>query len=179
MRHDGAIVRSPVPERLIENAARDKMFEAGYDPDLAIAEAWQQVRLKTEVTETEHLLDDLTILLEPGRSIIADVGICLTSVRNVKERPLSDINTSMSHALEIKQIREKEKREKQGSHGVSFGIHDIKRSFFDPTITAEHWLLTDAGFNILLSMETYKWYYHLISAMRAGEDLVRLNVLGQ
>ena len=30
------------------------------------------------------------------------------------------------------------------------------------------WLLTDAGFNILLSMETYKWYYHLISASRAG-----------
>jgi hypothetical protein len=29
--------------------------------------------------------------------------------------------------------------------------------------------LTDAGFNILLSMETYKWYYHLISAERAGE----------
>jgi diaminopimelate decarboxylase len=32
------------------------------------------------------------------------------------------------------------------------------------------WLLTDAGFNILLSMETYKWYYHLISAARAGEN---------
>ena len=31
------------------------------------------------------------------------------------------------------------------------------------------WLLTDAGFNILLSMETYKWYYHLISAERAAE----------
>ena len=31
------------------------------------------------------------------------------------------------------------------------------------------WLLTDAGFNILLSMETYKWYYHLISISRANE----------
>jgi diaminopimelate decarboxylase len=31
-------------------------------------------------------------------------------------------------------------------------------------------LLTDAGFNILLSMETYKWYYHLISAERAGDE---------
>jgi diaminopimelate decarboxylase len=29
--------------------------------------------------------------------------------------------------------------------------------------------LTDAGFNILLSMETYKWYYHLLSAERAEE----------
>ena len=34
----------------------------------------------------------------------------------------------------------------------------------------DSWLLTDAGFNILLSMETYKWYYHLISAERAGEN---------
>ena len=40
----------------------------------------------------------------------------------------------------------------------------------DPTITGEHWLLTDAGFNILLSMETYKWYYHLISADRANDE---------
>ncbi|MGB5014598.1 MAG: hypothetical protein WBO68_11290, partial [Pyrinomonadaceae bacterium] len=30
-------------------------------------------------------------------------------------------------------------------------------------------LLTDAGFNILLSMETYKWYYHLISATRSTQ----------
>jgi diaminopimelate decarboxylase len=30
------------------------------------------------------------------------------------------------------------------------------------------WLLTGAGFNILLSMETYKWYYHLIHATRAN-----------
>jgi diaminopimelate decarboxylase len=34
----------------------------------------------------------------------------------------------------------------------------------------DNWLLTDAGFNILLSMETYKWYYHLISAQRANEE---------
>ena len=29
------------------------------------------------------------------------------------------------------------------------------------------WLLTDAGYNLLLSMNNYKWYYHLISASRA------------
>src|SRR3712207_216514 len=33
--------------------------------------------------------------------------------------------------------------------------------------TEDVWLLTDAGFNLLLSMNTYKWYYHLISASRA------------
>ncbi|MDQ3181730.1 MAG: hypothetical protein M3Q33_14590 [Acidobacteriota bacterium] len=36
-------------------------------------------------------------------------------------------------------------------------------------IPNDTWLLTDAGFNILLSMETYKWYYHLISAERAAD----------
>ena len=35
---------------------------------------------------------------------------------------------------------------------------------------SDTWLLTDAGFNILLSMETYKWYYHLISAERADAE---------
>jgi diaminopimelate decarboxylase len=30
-------------------------------------------------------------------------------------------------------------------------------------------LLTDAGYNLMLSMNNYKWYYHLISASRAGE----------
>ena len=34
--------------------------------------------------------------------------------------------------------------------------------------TDDVWLLTDAGYNILLSMNNYKWYYHLISASRAG-----------
>ncbi|MBA3442201.1 MAG: hypothetical protein H0T92_20270, partial [Pyrinomonadaceae bacterium] len=35
--------------------------------------------------------------------------------------------------------------------------------------TGDSWLLTDAGFNLLLSMTSYKWYYHLISAARADE----------
>ena len=76
-------------------------------------------------SDSSELLADLTLLVEPGRSIIADAGICLTTVRNKKVRPIS------GSAEEF-----------------------------------DHWLLTDAGFNILLSMETYKWYYHLISADR-------------
>jgi diaminopimelate decarboxylase len=67
----------------------------------------------------------VTILLEPGRSIIADAGVVLTKVRNIKRRPETD---------------------------------DV-------------WLLTDAGYNILLSMNNYKWYYHLISASRACAPL--------
>lgn len=165
-RGDGTIMRGPVPKQLIEKAARESMLAAGYDPASAISEAWQQVRLKSEVTGTEHLLADLTVLLEPGRSIIADAGICLTSVRNLKQRPMSTINRSMKDALEKKLAKDEAVRQSSG-RGVSFGIYDVARSFVDPRITSEHWLLTDAGFNILLSMETYKWYYHLISAERA------------
>jgi diaminopimelate decarboxylase len=35
--------------------------------------------------------------------------------------------------------------------------------------TGDTWLLTDAGYSLMLSMNTYKWYYHLISASRAAE----------
>jgi diaminopimelate decarboxylase len=33
--------------------------------------------------------------------------------------------------------------------------------------TGDTWLLTDAGYSLMLSISTYKWYYHLISASRA------------
>jgi diaminopimelate decarboxylase len=35
--------------------------------------------------------------------------------------------------------------------------------------TSDTWLLTDAGYSLMLSINTYKWYYHLISASRAGD----------
>lgn len=106
-----------------------KMLSADFEPSQAVSEAWKAVKEKASAETNLHLLDELTILLEPGRSVIADTAICLTTVRNFKERPVE-----------------------QGS------------------LAADHWLLTDAGFNILLSMETYKWYYHLISAARADSD---------
>lgn len=112
-----------------------EMFSADFDPADAIVNAWNVVKDAAAASNAEHLLDDFTLLLEPGRSIIADAGICLTSVRNHKERPINDPAVSDHRQL-----------------------------------AADHWLLTDAGFNILLSMETYKWYYHLISANRAGEE---------
>jgi D-ornithine/D-lysine decarboxylase len=110
-----------------------QMFSADFEPSKAVGDAWATVKAVASDSDAGHLLNDLTLLLEPGRSIIADAGICLTTVRNAKQRPVSD-------------------RELRAMH-----------SAFD------RWLLTDAGFNILLSMETYKWYYHLISAERAGE----------
>jgi diaminopimelate decarboxylase len=38
--------------------------------------------------------------------------------------------------------------------------------------TGDTWLLTDAGYSLMLSINTYKWYYHLVSASRATETHV-------
>ncbi len=111
-----------------------EMFAADFEPSDAIREAWNAVKAFADDSSASDLLEGLTLLLEPGRSIIADAGICLTTVRNHKARPIDQSKIQ------------------------------------NPKSKMESWLLTDAGFNILLSMETYKWYYHLISADRAGED---------
>jgi diaminopimelate decarboxylase len=55
--------------------------------------------------------------------VIADAGLVLTTVRNIKRRPE----------------------------------------------TGDVWLLTDAGYNLMLSMNNYKWYYHLISVSHASK----------
>jgi diaminopimelate decarboxylase len=98
------------------------MLGAELEPATVLKEALRVARDSARATNAEHLLDQVTILLEPGRSIIADAGLVLTTVRNIKSRPE----------------------------------------------TGDIWLLTDAGYNIMLSMNNYKWYYHLISASRAG-----------
>lgn len=69
------------------------------------------------------LFEHLELVLEPGRSIIADAGVLLTRIRNIKHRPE----------------------------------------------TGETWLMVDAGYELLLSMNNYKWYYHMLSAERTGE----------
>ena len=99
------------------------MLGAELEPSAVLVAALRAARESARDVEAEHLLDRVTILLEPGRSVIADAGLVLTTVRNIKRRPE----------------------------------------------TGDVWLLTDAGYNIMLSMNNYKWYYHLISAARAGE----------
>ncbi len=99
------------------------MLGADLEPSVVLAESLRVARESARNAQAEHLLDQTTILLEPGRSVIADAGLVLTSVLNMKERPE----------------------------------------------TGDVWLLTDAGYNIMLSMNNYKWYYHLVSASRAGE----------
>jgi len=98
------------------------MLGAELEPAAVMTEVMRVARESARAAGTEDLLDRVTILLEPGRSIIADAGLVLTTVRNIKTRPE----------------------------------------------TGDVWLLTDAGYNIMLSMNNYKWYYHLISASRAG-----------
>ena len=103
------------------------MLGAELEPVTVLKEALRVARESARAANAEHLLDQVTILLEPGRSIIADAGLVLTTVRNIKSRPE----------------------------------------------TGDVWLLTDAGYNIMLSMNNYKWYYHLISASRAGAPYER------
>ena len=98
------------------------MLGADLEPSVVLREALRIARESARAANAEHLLEGVAILLEPGRSVIADAGLVLTTVLNIKQRPE----------------------------------------------TGDVWLLTDAGYNLMLSMNNYKWYYHLISASSAG-----------
>jgi diaminopimelate decarboxylase len=113
-------LRDPAQAQDLPEDERE-MLGAQLEPADVLSAALQAARDSARTASAEHLLERVTILLEPGRSVIADAGTLLTTVRNLKQRPE----------------------------------------------TGDVWLLTDAGFNLLLSMTTYNWYYHLISASRA------------
>lgn len=113
-------LRDPSQADQLPEHERD-MLGAELEPAEVLSAALRVARESAREAGAEHLLEPLTILLEPGRSIIADAGVLLTTVRNIKRRPE----------------------------------------------TGDVWLLTDAGYNLLLSMNNYKWYYHLVSATRA------------
>ncbi|HQR34878.1 MAG TPA: alanine racemase, partial [Blastocatellia bacterium] len=89
-----------------------------------MANAIDVVRASAREAGAEHLLDNLEIVMEPGRAVIADAVTILTKVRNIKTRPE----------------------------------------------TGEAWALTDAGYNLMLSMVMYHWYYHAVNASRASEE---------
>jgi D-ornithine/D-lysine decarboxylase len=116
-------LRDPAQAEQIPEHERD-MLGADLEPSAVLDAALRVARESARTANAEHLLDGLTILLEPGRSVIADAGSVLTTVLNMKQRPE----------------------------------------------TGDIWLLTDAGYNLMLSMNNYKWYYHLISASRAAES---------
>ncbi|HSK70459.1 MAG TPA: diaminopimelate decarboxylase, partial [Pyrinomonadaceae bacterium] len=128
--------------------AQREMFSADLEPSEVLANAWRIVKETAASANASNLLENISLLIEPGRSIIADAGVCLTTVRNIKERPIRDFRFQISDS--------------KSETNLESGIWNLESE-------NDIWLLTDAGFNILLSMETYKWYYHLISAERAGE----------
>ncbi len=103
--------------------AERTMLEANLTSATAIGAALDAVRESARQAGAEHLLADLEIVMEPGRSVIADAVTLLTTVRNVRSRPE----------------------------------------------TGDEWLLTDAGYNLMLSMALYHWYYHAVDASRAAE----------
>jgi D-ornithine/D-lysine decarboxylase len=98
------------------------MLGAILTSDEAIGAAIKIVRESARNAGAEHLLNDIEIVMEPGRSVIADAVTILTTVRNIKSRPE----------------------------------------------TKENWVLTDAGYNLMLSMVMYHWYYHAVNASRAS-----------
>ena len=63
------------------------MLGADLEPSAVLTEALRVARESARAADAEHLLDQVTILLEPGRSVIADAGLVLTTVRNIKSRP--------------------------------------------------------------------------------------------
>lgn len=148
--------------------AMREMFAAEFEPSEAIQNAWQAVKEAARESRAEHLLENLTLLIEPGRSVIADAGICLTTVRNHKERPINEVRVESRESG----VESQELRENSGQTSPSTLNSQLSTDFptLNSQLSTDNWLLTDAGFNILLSMETYKWYYHLISATRAGEE---------
>lgn len=151
-------------------AQRD-MFSADFEPSDAISHAWQEVKKAAAASGASELLKDITLLIEPGRSVIADAGICLTTVRNVKQRPLENGKWKAENG----KFEEGNTNTDANNQDFEGNIHnselnDSSFSTFRFPLSTDFWLLTDAGFNLLLSMETYKWYYHLISAERAGEE---------
>jgi diaminopimelate decarboxylase len=103
--------------------AERTMLGASLTSAEAIGAALDAVRESAQQAGAEHLLADLEIVMEPGRSVIADAVTLLTTVRNVRSRPE----------------------------------------------TGDEWLLTDAGYNLMLSMVLYHWYYHAVDASRAAE----------
>lgn len=115
-------LRDKTVARELDSTART-MLEADLTASDMIDAAVTAVRQSALDSGASELLDDLEIVMEPGRSVIADAGTILTKVRNEKHRDE----------------------------------------------TGDDWLMTDAGYNLMVSMVMYQWYYHAIDASRADE----------
>lgn len=160
--------RSPreTVERFRERQNGD-IFRATYSPAEAVAQAWTALQGILRSRAATHIFEGITLLLEPGRSVIADAGICLTAVRNKKKRPRPERENS-EHTPPARPIPASGTGAGSSATFSIYLLDDVDQQI--PLPKTDTWLLTDAGFNILLSMVTYRWYYHLISASRASNE---------
>ncbi|MBI4468678.1 MAG: diaminopimelate decarboxylase [Acidobacteria bacterium] len=113
--YDGSALSLPKKER--------EMLEAELDTGETLRQAVSGIDRLASDQVNSTLREKVELVLEPGRSVIADAGVLLTRIRNIKHRPE----------------------------------------------TGETWLMVDAGYELLLSMTNYKWYYHMVAAERTGE----------
>src|SRR5260370_25444075 len=63
------------------------MLGANLEPAVVLSEALRVARESARDAEAEHLLDQVTILLEPGRSVTPDAWVLLPTVRHTNRRP--------------------------------------------------------------------------------------------
>ncbi len=80
--------------------AEKMMFAADFAPADALAQAWKSIKNAAERADASELLKNLTLLLEPGRSVIADAGVCLTTVRAQKQRKMENGKWKMENESE-------------------------------------------------------------------------------
>jgi diaminopimelate decarboxylase len=72
---------TPMAEDIEEQERQ--MLSAQLDPREVLREALAEAH----VQEQADLLEEMTIVLEPGRRVVGDTGILLTRICNIKERP--------------------------------------------------------------------------------------------
>jgi hypothetical protein len=140
--------------------------------------AWQTVKEAAARAERRKSSGKSDAAFRTGQKRHRRRGRLSDDRQNIKERPQTappDSDESRvllgetSINFGVYDINDDKSNVSSASVGAIGGGYHIKTELAHPNLKSEVWLLTDAGFNILLSMETYKWYYHLISAERAGE----------
>lgn len=104
-----AMLKSEIP---IEKIARELCAELTAEK----VQAWAG-------REMVDFFQEVELILEPGRKVVASAGVLLSRIENEKDR----------QELE------------------------------------ENWLMLDAGFNTLMEVKTYFWYYHMLCANKMDE----------
>ncbi|MCA0425287.1 MAG: hypothetical protein LCH61_18555 [Proteobacteria bacterium] len=67
---------------------QQEMLSANFEPADAIRTAWNAVTQAATEANAHDLLDNLTVLIEPGRSIIADTTVKMPASINIWKAPL-------------------------------------------------------------------------------------------